>query len=41
MSREREMLVPLITFETISAVYGEAFAKAWFRPYSAIRKTVD
>ena len=32
------MLVPLITFETISQVYGDAFAKAWFRPYSPIRK---
>lgn len=33
------MLVPLITFETISAIYGDAFAKTWFRPVSAIKKT--
>lgn len=26
------MLVPLIAFETISAVYGEQFAKTWFQP---------
>ncbi len=32
------MLVPLITFETIANVYGEAFAKTWFRPYSPVRK---
>ncbi len=32
------MLVPLITFETIAQVYGQAFADAWFRPYSSIRK---
>jgi hypothetical protein len=31
------MLVPLITFETISAVYGEEFAKSWFRPFSSVR----
>jgi hypothetical protein len=32
------MLVPLITFETISAVYGESFARTWFRPVSLARK---
>lgn len=33
------MLVPLITFETISAIYGEAFARLWFRPVSAVQKS--
>lgn len=33
------MLVPLITFETIAQIYGEPFAKTWFRPYSAVRKS--
>ncbi|SMX39416.1 hypothetical protein MAA8898_02010 [Maliponia aquimaris] len=33
------MLVPLITFETISAMYGEAFARTWFRPVSAVKKS--
>jgi len=33
------MPVPLITFETISAVYGESFARAWFRPVSFVQKT--
>lgn len=32
------MLVPLITFETISALYGEAFARTFFRPVSAIKR---
>jgi hypothetical protein len=32
------MLVPLITYETISAVYGETFAKTWFRPISSVSK---
>lgn len=32
------MLVPLITFETITALYGETFAKTFFRPFSAIKK---
>ena len=32
------MLVPLITFETISAVYGEKFARTWFQPISAVKK---
>ena len=36
---EPAMLVPLITFETISAIYGEAFAKTWFRPFSPVRPT--
>ncbi len=31
------MLVPLITYETIASVYGEAFAKAWFRPVSLVK----
>ena len=31
------MLVPLIMFETITATYGEAFAKTWFRPFSTVR----
>ncbi len=30
--------VPLITFETICALYGETFAKTFFRPVSAITK---
>lgn len=34
------MLVPLITFETISAIYGDAFAKTWFRPLSPVKKTL-
>ncbi|SDY59394.1 hypothetical protein SAMN05444340_11191 [Citreimonas salinaria] len=25
------MLVPRITYDTIAAIYGEAFAKLWFR----------
>ena len=33
------MPVPLITYEAISALYGEAFAKTWFRPVSAVKKT--
>lgn len=32
------MLVPLITFETIAAVYGDAFARAWFRPVSVVKR---
>ena len=32
------MLVPLITYETIANIYGEAFAKLWFKPYSTVRK---
>lgn len=32
------MPVPLITFEAISAIYGECFAKTFFRPVSAIKK---
>ncbi len=32
------MLVPLITFETIAQIYGEPFAKTWFRPWSPIHK---
>lgn len=32
------MLVPRITFECISAMYGEEFAKMWFRPISVIRE---
>jgi hypothetical protein len=32
------MLVPLIAFETISSLYGEAFAKTWFQPVSVARK---
>lgn len=31
------MLVPLITYETISAIYGETFAATWFRPVSAVK----
>ena len=30
------MLVPLITYETIAAVYGDAFARTWFRPVSQV-----
>ncbi len=26
------MLVPRITYDTIVAIYGDAFAKLWFRP---------
>ena len=33
-----KMLVPLITYETISQVYGEAFARTWFRPISVIKR---
>ncbi|CUH79909.1 hypothetical protein TRN7648_02708 [Tropicibacter naphthalenivorans] len=32
------MLVPLIMFETISATYGDAFAKMWFRPVSLVKR---
>ncbi len=32
------MPVPLITFETISALYGAAFARTWFRPVSLVQK---
>ncbi len=32
------MLVPLITFETIQAIYGEAFANAWFKPVSLVKR---
>ncbi len=32
------MLVPLITYETISALYGEPFAKTWFRPVSLVKR---
>ena len=32
------MPVPLITFETIVAIYGEQFARTWFRPVSAIKR---
>ncbi|PTX49311.1 hypothetical protein C8N44_107151 [Allosediminivita pacifica] len=28
------MPVPLITYEAISAVYGQRFASLWFRPIS-------
>lgn len=31
------MLIPRITYECISAMYGEEFAKTWFRPVSAVR----
>lgn len=33
------MLVPLITFEAIASIYGEAYAKTWFRAYSPVRKS--
>ncbi len=33
------MLVPLITFETITAIYGETFARTFFRPVSPIKKS--
>ena len=36
--KETKMLVPLIAFETISSLYGEAFAKTWFQPVSVARK---
>jgi hypothetical protein len=35
---EFSMPVSLITFETISAIYGEAFARTWFRPVSLVKK---
>lgn len=31
------MFVPRITFEAISAMYGEDFARMWFRPISPVR----
>lgn len=37
--KDADMLVPLITFETISKLYGESFAKVWFRPVSAVQKS--
>ena len=39
IKKETSMLVPLITFETIAAVYGEQFARTWFKPFSAVRPT--
>lgn len=36
--QEAVMLVPLITYETIASVYGEAFARTWFRPVSVIKR---
>ena len=30
------MPVSLIAYETISAVYGETFARTWFRPISVV-----
>ena len=32
------MLVPLITYETIASVYGEPFARLWFKPISVTRR---
>ncbi len=32
------MPVNLITYEAISNIYGAAFAKTWFRPFSPVRK---
>ena len=32
------MPVSLIMFETISATYGEAFARTWFRPVSIVKR---
>ena len=32
------MPVALIAYEAISNIYGEAFAKTWFRPISSARK---
>ena len=32
------MPVPLITFEAISAIYGEAFANTWFKPVSLVQR---
>lgn len=31
------MFIPKITFEAITMVYGEKFAKTWFRAYSPVR----
>ncbi len=33
------MLVPLITYETIARLYGEGYARLFFRPYSSVRRT--
>ncbi len=30
------MPITLLAYETISALYGEAFAKTWFRPVSVV-----
>lgn len=35
------MPVPVITFEAIAAIYGETFARTWFRPVSAVRTLSD
>lgn len=33
------MPVSLVAYETITNIYGAAFAKTWFRPVSATRRT--
>ena len=32
------MLVPLITYEAIAKIYGDAFARMWFRPISVLNR---
>ena len=32
------MPVPLITYETIVAIYGDTFASTWFRPVSVTKR---
>ena len=32
------MPVTLFAYECLTAVYGESFARAWFRPVSPIRR---
>ncbi len=33
------MPIPLITYETIAALYGAAFARTWFSPVSLTSRT--
>lgn len=35
------MPVTLFAYETIAAVYGESFARTWFRPVSVTRRRRD
>ena len=34
------MLVPRITYDTIAAIYGEPFARLWFRPVAITQRAL-